>query len=109
MARYELYGTECIGLFVSSLEKQIKFKLIQLTVDKSIYDLAYAVNTLARVSKRNRLKSALWKTRKELDLLLIPFMGSGESESAAQQSVNRELKPMRGRAQALQKAGKFSP
>ena len=34
MARYELYGTECIGLFVSSLEKQIKFKLIQLTEDK---------------------------------------------------------------------------
>ena len=51
MARYELYGTECICLFVSSLEKQIKFKLIQLTVDKSIYVLAYAVNTLARVSK----------------------------------------------------------
>jgi len=53
--------------------------------------------------KLNRLKSALWKTREELDLLLIPFMGSGESEPAAQQAVNRELKPMRGRAQALQK------
>ena len=54
--------------------------------------------------KLNRLKSTLWKTRKELDLLLIPFMGRGESEPAAQQSVNRELKPMRGRAQALQKS-----
>ena len=54
--------------------------------------------------KRNRLKSVLWKTRKELDLLLIHFRGSGESESAAQQAVNRELKPMRGRAQTLQKS-----
>jgi len=54
--------------------------------------------------KRNRLKSALWKTRKELNSLLRYLRGSGESESAAQQSVNRELKPMRGRAQALQKS-----
>jgi len=36
--------------------------------------------------------------------LLIPFMGSGDSESAAQQAVNRELKPMRDRVQALQKS-----
>jgi IS605 OrfB family transposase len=54
--------------------------------------------------KRNRLKSVLWKTKKELDLLFRYFRGSGESESAAQQAVNRELKPMRGRAQALQKS-----
>ena len=54
--------------------------------------------------KRKRLKSVLWKTRKELDLLFRYFRGSGESESAAQQAVNRELKPMRGRAQALQKS-----
>jgi len=54
--------------------------------------------------KRNRLKSALWKTRKELDTLLRYLRGSGESESATQQAVNRELKPMRGGAQALQKS-----
>jgi len=54
--------------------------------------------------KRNRLKSILWKTRKELDTLLRYFRESGESESAAQQAVNRELKPMRGGAQALQKS-----
>jgi IS605 OrfB family transposase len=54
--------------------------------------------------KRNRLKNVLWKTRKELDSLLGYFRGSGESESAAQQAVNRELKPMRGRVQALQKS-----
>ena len=54
--------------------------------------------------KRNRLKSVLWKTRKELDLLLIPFMGSGESESAAQQTVNRKMERVRGRVQSLQKS-----
>jgi len=54
--------------------------------------------------KRNRLKSVLWKTRNELDTLLIYLWESGESESAAQQAVNRELKPMRGRAQTLQKS-----
>ena len=54
--------------------------------------------------KRKRLKSVLWKTKKELDLLFRYFRGSGESESTAQQAVNRELKPMRGRAQALQKS-----
>jgi IS605 OrfB family transposase len=54
--------------------------------------------------KRNRLKSSLWKTRKELNLLLGYFRGSGESESASQQAVNRELKPMRGRTSALQKS-----
>ena len=54
--------------------------------------------------KRNRLKSALWKTRKELDTLLRYLRGSGESESATQQAVNRELKPMSGGAQALQKS-----
>ena len=54
--------------------------------------------------KRNRLKSALWKTRKELDMLLRYLQGSGESESAAQQTVNRKLERVRGRAQALQKS-----
>jgi hypothetical protein len=32
------------------------------------------------------------------------FRGSGESESSAQQAGNRELKPMRGRTQSLQKS-----
>ena len=54
--------------------------------------------------KRNRLKSTLWKTRKELNTLLRYLQGSGESESVAQQAVNRELKPMRGGVQALQKS-----
>jgi len=68
MARYELYGTEYIGLFVSSLEKQIEFKLIGLTFDKSIYVLAYAVNTLARVSKgiNSLFKWHLYRLRKNI-------------------------------------------
>jgi len=57
--------------------------------------------------KRNRLKSALWKIRKELELLFKYFRESGESESAAQQAVNHELKPMRGRVQSLQKSWRF--
>jgi len=54
--------------------------------------------------KRNRLKSALWKTRRELDTLRRYLRESEESESATQQAVNRELKPMRGGVQTLQKS-----
>jgi uncharacterized protein YukE len=54
--------------------------------------------------KRNRLKSILWKTRKELDTLLRYFRGSGESESAAQQTVNRKMERVRGMVQTLQKS-----
>jgi cell division ATPase FtsA len=54
--------------------------------------------------KRNRLKSALWKARKELDLLFRYFRESGESEPATQQTVNRKMERVRGRAQALQKS-----
>jgi len=54
--------------------------------------------------KRNRLKSILWKTRKELDKILRYLRESGESESAAQQTVNRKMERVRGRAQALQKS-----
>jgi len=54
--------------------------------------------------KRNRLKSVLWKTRKELDSLLRYLRESGESKSAAQQTVDRKMERVRGRAQALQKS-----
>ncbi len=54
--------------------------------------------------KRNRLKSNLGKTRKDLDLLLRYFRESGESESATQQTGNRKMEQLRGRAQALQKS-----
>ena len=54
--------------------------------------------------KRNRLKSVLWKTRKELDTLLGYFRGSGESESAAQQTVNRKMERVRGLTPVRQKS-----
>jgi len=73
-------------------------------IEDEIAKLKHEIREEKNEYKRNRLKSALWKTRKELDLLLIPFMGSGESESAAQQTVNRKMERMRGRAQALQKS-----
>jgi len=49
--------------------------------------------------KRNRLKSVLWKTRKELDTLLRYLRESGGSESAAQQTVNRKMERVRGSTQ----------
>jgi hypothetical protein len=51
IGKYELYEKEYIGLFVSPLEKQMKFKLVGLTVDRSIYVLAYTANILARASE----------------------------------------------------------
>jgi IS605 OrfB family transposase len=54
--------------------------------------------------KRNRLKSVLWKTRKELDLLLRYLKESGESESATQQTVNRKMERVRGLTHVRQKS-----
>jgi IS605 OrfB family transposase len=54
--------------------------------------------------KGNKLKSRLKRLRKELKLLLRYLWDSGESEPATQQAVNRETKPMRGRAKSLQKS-----
>jgi IS605 OrfB family transposase len=86
-----LEDTEFISYTIAKIEDKIVNLKQEIREEKNKY-------------KRNRLKSVLWKTQKELDLLLIHFRGSGESKSAAQQAVNRELKPMRGRAQALQKS-----
>jgi IS605 OrfB family transposase len=73
-------------------------------IEDKITKLKQEVREEKNEYKRNRLKSTLWKTGKELDLLLIPFIGSGESESATQQTVNRKMERVRGRAQALQKS-----
>jgi transposase, putative, N-terminal domain len=54
--------------------------------------------------KRNKLKSELRRLKRELKLLLKFLMDSGKSEPATQQAVNRETKPMRGRAKSLQKS-----
>ena len=86
-----LEDTEFISYTIAKIEDKIANLKQEIREEKKEY-------------KRNRLKSVLWKARKELDTLLRYFRGSGESESAAQQAVNRELKPMRGRVQALQKS-----
>ncbi len=54
--------------------------------------------------KRNRLKSVLRTTRKELDTLLRYLRESGESESATQQTVNRKMERVRGSTQVKQKS-----
>ena len=54
--------------------------------------------------KRNRLKSVLWKTRKELDTLLRYLRESGASKPATQQPVNRKMERVRGSTQVEQKS-----
>jgi IS605 OrfB family transposase len=73
-------------------------------IEDKIVKLKQKIREEKNEYKRNRLKSTLWKTRKELDLLLIPFMGSGESESAAQQTVNRKMERVRGLTHVRQKS-----
>ena len=73
-------------------------------VEDKIAKLKQEIREEKNEYKRNKLKSVLWKTRKELDTLLRYLRESGESESATQQAVNRELKPMRCGVQTLQKS-----
>jgi len=73
-------------------------------IEDKIAKLKQEVREEKNEYKRNRLKSVLWKTRKELNLLLIPFMESGESESATQQTVNRKLERVRGLTHVRQKS-----
>ncbi|MFZ8834047.1 MAG: IS200/IS605 family accessory protein TnpB-related protein [Candidatus Caldipriscus sp.] len=54
--------------------------------------------------KRNKLRGRLKRLRKELKLVLRYLLDSGKSEPATQQAVNREMKPMRGRAKSLPKS-----
>jgi IS605 OrfB family transposase len=86
-----LKDTEFISYTIAKIEDKIAKLKQEIREEKNEY-------------KRNRLKSVLWKTRKELDTLLRYLRESGESESVTQQAVNRELKPMRGRAHAPQKS-----
>jgi len=73
-------------------------------IEDKIAKLKQEIREEKKECKRNRLKSVLWKTRKELDTLLRYLRGSGESESATQQTVNRKMERVRGRVQALQKS-----
>jgi IS605 OrfB family transposase len=54
--------------------------------------------------KKNALKERIKRLRRFLKLLLSYTLDSGKSEPATQQLVNREMKPMRGRAKSLQKS-----
>jgi IS605 OrfB family transposase len=54
--------------------------------------------------KKNALKGRIKRLRRYLKLLLSYTQGSGKSEPATQQALNRWRKPMRGRAKSLQKS-----
>jgi len=73
-------------------------------IEDKIAKLKQEIRNEKNEYKRNRLKSTLWKTRKELDLLLKHFRESGESESAAQQTVNRKMERVRGLTHVRQKS-----
>ena len=73
-------------------------------IEDKIAKLKQEIRNERNEYKRNRLKSALWKTRKELDTLLRYFRESGESESATQQTVNRKMERVRGLAHVRQKS-----
>jgi IS605 OrfB family transposase len=78
------------------------------------YSLARVEDRIARLRKeigeekneykRNKLRSDLRRLKGELNLLLRSLSDSGGSESATQQTVNRKMERVRGRAQSLQKS-----
>jgi IS605 OrfB family transposase len=73
-------------------------------IEDKIAKLKQEVREEKNEYKRNRLKSVLWKTRNELDTLLIYLRESGESESATQQTVNRKMERVRGLTHVRQKS-----
>jgi hypothetical protein len=73
-------------------------------VEDKITKLKKEIKEKENEYERNKLKGKLKRLRKELKLLLRYLWDSGKSEPATQQAVNREMKPMRGRAKSLQKS-----
>ena len=73
-------------------------------IEDKIAKLKQEIRNEKNEYKRNRLKSILWKTRKELDTLLRYLRESGESEPAAQQTVNRQMERVRGLTHVRQKS-----
>jgi len=73
-------------------------------IEDKIAKLKQEIREEKNEHKRNRLKSVLWKTRRELDTLLRYFRESRESESATQQTVNRKMERVRGLAHVRQKS-----
>jgi IS605 OrfB family transposase len=73
-------------------------------VDERINKLRSELKKEKNDYKKNALKERIKRLRKYLELLLSYTRDSGRSEPATQQAVNRETKPMRGRAKSLQKS-----
>jgi IS605 OrfB family transposase len=73
-------------------------------VDERINKLKSELKKETNEYKKNALKGRIKRLRKYLELLLFYTRDSGKSEPATQQAVNREMKPMRGRAKSLQKS-----
>jgi IS605 OrfB family transposase len=73
-------------------------------VDERINELKSELKKETNEYKKNALKKRIKRLRKYLELLLSYTRDSGKSEPATQQAVNRERKPMRGRAKSLQKS-----
>jgi IS605 OrfB family transposase len=73
-------------------------------VDERINELKSELKKETNEYKKNALKERVKRLRKYLELLLFYTWDSGKSEPATQQAVNREMKPMRGRAKSLRKS-----
>jgi hypothetical protein len=73
-------------------------------VDERINELKSELKKETNEYKKNALKGRIRRLRKYLELLLSYTRDSGRSEPATQQAVNRKMKPMRGRAESLQKS-----
>jgi IS605 OrfB family transposase len=73
-------------------------------VDERINELKSELKKEKNEYKKNALKGRIKRLRKYFELLLSYTRDSGKSEPATQQAVNRETKPMRGRAKSLQKS-----
>ena len=73
-------------------------------VDERINELKSKLKKETNEYKKNALKGRIKRLRGYLKLLLSYTRDSGKSEPATQQAVNRERKPMRGRAKSLQKS-----
>ena len=86
-----LKDTEFLFYSVARVEDRIAKLRKEIEAEKNEY-------------KRNKLRSDLRRLKGELKLLIKFLSGSGESESATQQTVNRKMERMRGRAQSLQKS-----
>jgi hypothetical protein len=104
IGQYELYEKVYIGLFVSPLEKQMKFKLVGLTTDRSIYVLKYTVNILTNASKGidSLFKYNFYRLRKtivkSLDICydnnntFVDFNYNRKSKKIVSQSIDYNIK-----------------